>query len=54
MNSNEQHIHKISLMAKGQGAFLGAAVGDALGWPQELEARRSDKNTFSPAEFLKN
>lgn len=54
MNSNEQHIHKISLSAKGQGAFLGAAVGDALGWPQEPEARRIDKNTFSPAEFLKN
>lgn len=54
MNSNEQYIHKISLSAKGQGAFLGAAVGDALGWPQEPEARRSDKNAFSPAEFLKN
>ncbi|BAY25240.1 hypothetical protein NIES2100_50460 [Calothrix sp. NIES-2100] len=54
MNSNEQHIHKISLITKGQGAFLGAAVGDALGWPQEPEAKRIDKKTVSPTEFLDN
>jgi len=54
MNSNEQYINTISLSAKGQGAFLAAAVGDALGWSQELEARRIDKKTFSPAEFLSN
>ncbi len=54
MSSNEQHINTISLNIKGQGAFLGAAVGDALGWPQELEAKRIDKKSFSPAEVLNN
>ncbi|NMF64538.1 hypothetical protein DP113_08330 [Brasilonema octagenarum UFV-E1] len=54
MISNEQHLHTISLMTKGQGAFLGAAVGDALGWSQEPEAKRIDKKTSSPAEILDN
>lgn len=54
MISNEQHVHIISLITKGQGAFLGAAVGDALGWSQEPEGKRIDKNTSSPAEVLEN
>ena len=41
-NDNRYHLNRISLIAKGQGAFLGAAVGDALGWPQEPEAKRVD------------
>jgi ADP-ribosylglycohydrolase/predicted enzyme related to lactoylglutathione lyase len=54
MNSNEQHKNTISLITKGQGAFLGAAVGDALGWSQEPEAKRIGKKTFSPTEVLDN
>lgn len=47
-NDNRYNLNQISLTAKGQGAFLGAAVGDALGWPQEPEAKRVDnKNSFS-------
>ena len=47
-NDNGYNLNRISLRAKGQGAFLGAAVGDALGWPQEPEAKRADKkNAFS-------
>ncbi|NJM62497.1 MAG: hypothetical protein HC849_23545 [Oscillatoriales cyanobacterium RU_3_3] len=47
-NDNSYNLNNISLTAKGQGAFLGAAVGDALGWPQEPEAKRVDnKNSFS-------
>ncbi len=47
-NDNRYNLNRISLIAKGQGAFLGAAVGDALGWPQEPEAKRADKkNAFS-------
>jgi len=41
-NDNRYYLNRISLIAKGQGAFLGAAVGDALGWPQEPEAKRVD------------
>jgi ADP-ribosylglycohydrolase/predicted enzyme related to lactoylglutathione lyase len=55
MNNDEpQNINRISLIAKAQGAFLGAAVGDAMGWSQEPEARRVDKNTFSTAQVLEN
>lgn len=55
MNSNdEQNVNTISLVVKGQGAFLGAAVGDALGWPQEPEAKRIDKKNFSQTEVLNN
>lgn len=54
--NNDQHysISRVSLIAKAQGAFLGAAVGDALGWPQELEAKRVDKKTGSTAEVPVN
>lgn len=31
---------KIELLIKAQGAFLGAAFGDALGWPQEDRSRK--------------
>jgi ADP-ribosylglycohydrolase len=55
MNNDERHsINRVPLIAKGQGAFLGAAVGDALGWPQEMAAKRVDKKTGSPAELLIN
>jgi ADP-ribosylglycohydrolase/predicted enzyme related to lactoylglutathione lyase len=49
-NDNRYHLNKISLIAKGQGAFLGAAVGDALGWPQEPEAKRVDKEKTDLSE----
>lgn len=54
MNTEEfqNQSNQIPLITKGQGAFLGAAVGDALGWSQELEARRIDKNSFSIAEVI--
>jgi ADP-ribosylglycohydrolase len=52
MNSNKQQTNIISFITKGQGAFLGAAVGDALGWSQEPEAKRIGKKTSSPAEVL--
>jgi ADP-ribosylglycohydrolase/predicted enzyme related to lactoylglutathione lyase len=55
MKNDELHsINRVSLIAKGQGAFLGVAVGDALGWPQEMAAKRVDKKTGSPAESLVN
>ncbi len=38
-----QHSHQLSAIAKARGAFLGAAVGDALGWPQEMPWNRLDK-----------
>src|SRR6266446_9854609 len=46
----------ISLVTKAQGAFLAAAIGDALGWPQEDRSSRIGKPTGSmkdlpPAEF---
>lgn len=55
MTNNEQYyINAISLSTKAKGAFLAAAVGDALGWPQEPEARRIDKKVSFPAEILNN
>jgi len=36
-----------SLVTKAQGAFLAAAIGDALGWPQEDRSNRVDKPTGS-------
>ncbi|MCL1469649.1 ADP-ribosylglycohydrolase family protein [Argonema antarcticum] len=53
-NEDSNKINRVSLITKGQGAFLGAAVGDALGWPQEPEAKRVDKKTGSTAEYLSN
>ncbi len=32
--------HDLSLQEKARGALLGAAIGDALGWPQEFPKRR--------------
>jgi ADP-ribosylglycohydrolase/predicted enzyme related to lactoylglutathione lyase len=42
----------VPLLAKARGAFLGAAVGDALGWPYEQNAKRLDKQKLQtvPAE----
>ena len=53
-NDNCYNLNRISLIAKGQGAFIGAAVGDALGWPQEPEAKRVDQKNVSPTESLIN
>jgi len=36
----KQGVFNLSLVSKSQGAFLGSAVGDALGWPQEDRAQR--------------
>lgn len=38
-----QNSNRLSAIAKARGAFLGAAVGDALGWPQEMPWNRLDK-----------
>src|SRR5271169_440832 len=49
MNSGNVAATKAS--EKTLGAFLGAAVGDALGWPNEMPARRvrsSDGRTGTP------
>jgi ADP-ribosylglycohydrolase/predicted enzyme related to lactoylglutathione lyase len=53
-NDNYHNIDRVSLIAKAQGAFLGAAVGDALGWPQEMPAKRADRKAGSPRELLSN
>jgi ADP-ribosylglycohydrolase/predicted enzyme related to lactoylglutathione lyase len=42
--------NRLSLVVKAQGALLAAAVGDALGWPQEDRSRRADKPPTSPEE----
>lgn len=34
---------------RAEGAFLGAAVGDAMGWPHEMRAFRASDNRKSPA-----
>jgi ADP-ribosylglycohydrolase/predicted enzyme related to lactoylglutathione lyase len=41
-------VPPLSRVGKARGAFLGAAVGDALGWPQEDRAHRIDQ---SEAQF---
>jgi len=48
----------LSLLTKAQGAFLAAAIGDALGWPQEDRSRRVGKpenllNAALPSDFQK-
>lgn len=40
MNSPQQPPFNLNLKAKAQGAFLAAAAGDALGWPQEDRSHR--------------
>ncbi len=45
--TNDNRHNGLSIIAKAQGAFLGAAVGDALGWPQEMEAKRIDRKAAS-------
>jgi len=40
MNSLKQGPLNLNLKAKAQAAFLAAAAGDALGWPQEERSRR--------------
>jgi ADP-ribosylglycohydrolase len=39
-HDNYPSIYRVSMNEKAQGAFLGAAVGDALGWPQEDRSSR--------------
>ena len=39
-NNDSPTINRAPLIAKAQGAFLGAATGDALGWPQEDRSSR--------------
>lgn len=34
---------EVVLQRRAEAAFLGAAIGDALGWPHELRARRAGK-----------
>ena len=53
-NDNRYSINRVSLIAKGQGAFLGAAVGDALGWPQEMPSKSVDQQTGSSERSLVN
>jgi len=46
MTKNVSNIlHDDVLKSKAQGAFLGAAMGDALGWPQEGRSRQSDRRS---------
>jgi ADP-ribosylglycohydrolase/predicted enzyme related to lactoylglutathione lyase len=49
-----QHSHQLSAIAKARGAFLGAAVGDALGWPQEMPWNRLDKPKNSSQQTFNN
>jgi ADP-ribosylglycohydrolase/predicted enzyme related to lactoylglutathione lyase len=50
-NNDCPSINRLSSISKAQGAILGAAVGDALGWPQEDRARRADKQLTRSKEF---
>jgi ADP-ribosylglycohydrolase/predicted enzyme related to lactoylglutathione lyase len=43
--------NKLSPIAKAQGAMLGVAVGDALGWPQEDRSKRIDKRPSPSKDF---
>jgi hypothetical protein len=36
------------LKARAAAAFLGAAIGDALGWPQENRSSNMDRKTPQP------
>jgi ADP-ribosylglycohydrolase/predicted enzyme related to lactoylglutathione lyase len=40
MSTNEPERNALGLFEKAQGAFLGAAIGDALGWPNENRSNR--------------
>ena len=45
MTSNDSlPMNGVPLVARAQGAFLGAATGDALGWPQEDRSSRIGKS----------
>lgn len=50
--NNDQYHNGVPLITKAQGAFLGAAVGDALGWSQEFPSKRLDKQANSQNEEL--
>jgi ADP-ribosylglycohydrolase/predicted enzyme related to lactoylglutathione lyase len=53
-NDNHYILNRTSLISKAKGAFLGAAVGDALGWPQEMPGKTVGKKVSSPGEVLSN
>jgi ADP-ribosylglycohydrolase/catechol 2,3-dioxygenase-like lactoylglutathione lyase family enzyme len=53
-NDNHYTLNRASLISKAKGAFLGAAVGDALGWPQEMPGKTVGKKVSSPGEVLSN
>lgn len=44
MPMNSRSVAATKSQEKALGAFLGAAVGDALGWPNEMPARRVRSN----------
>jgi ADP-ribosylglycohydrolase/catechol 2,3-dioxygenase-like lactoylglutathione lyase family enzyme len=44
MSDTDRDDHAPSLLERGQGVLLGAAMGDALGWPQERLSGRSEKH----------
>ena len=45
MKHNLHASNKFLTLTKAQGALLGAAVGDALGWPQEFPKKHVNKKT---------
>jgi ADP-ribosylglycohydrolase/predicted enzyme related to lactoylglutathione lyase len=44
MSDTDRDDHAPSLLERGQGVLLGAAMGDALGWPQERLSSRGEKH----------
>ena len=51
MSDQNQDRWNLNLKVKAQGAFLAAAAGDALGWPQEGRARRVGPSTSRQEGF---
>ncbi|MBC9030785.1 ADP-ribosylglycohydrolase family protein [Sphingomonas sp. JC676] len=41
IDATESRRNAVQLERRSEAAFLGAAIGDALGWPHEMRARRS-------------
>ena len=44
--------NKVQALAKAQGALLGAAVGDALGWPQEFPRKQVGRKSQKPSPSI--